>query len=244
MSHLFTKSRRRIHPFAAAGSLLTAALAVVSVPNDVRAADLAIKAAPAPVYNWSGCYVGINAGGGMSASNFTDNNDPTDGNGSANHTDFLGGGQAGCNLQMGTVVGGLEGDFDYFHGNPNFFNNTNGPPGVQQSLTTSYLATVRPRLGIAADRNFAYLTGGVAFANASYSDNNLTAGGIASASRMLTGWTAGAGWEYAMTQNWTFKLEYLWASFPTMSAGNTPLAFTGTADLNVQVLRVGANFKF
>jgi len=203
-----------------------------------------MKAPPEPVYSWTGCYAGANLGAGTSGSNFTDTNDPTDGNGSANAVGFAGGGQAGCNLQIRTMVFGLEGDFDYFRSNPNFFNNTNGLPGVQQSLTTNYLATVRPRVGIAADRNFAYITGGVAFANASYTDNNLTAPGVASVSRTLTGWAVGAGWEHAFSPMWTLRVEYLFASFPAMSAVNTTVPFTATADLTVQVLRAGVNFKF
>ncbi len=71
-----------------------------------------------------------------------------------------GGAQAGCNFQSGTLVYGLEGDFDYFHTNPQFNNNTNtlangNAFAISQSLTTNFLATVRPRIGIAADRNLA-----------------------------------------------------------------------------------------
>jgi opacity protein-like surface antigen len=72
---------------------------------------------------------------------------------------------------------GLEGDFDYFHSNPNFSNNTNTlsdgttPFTIAQSLTTDFLATVRPRIGVAADRNLAYITGGAAFTRVSYTES-------------------------------------------------------------------------
>jgi outer membrane immunogenic protein len=65
------------------------------------------------------------------------------------------------------------------------------------------------------------------------------------------GWTVGAGWEYAFADRWTFKLEYLFASFPTTSGlgaiadtagGTNPLH--GSADLVIQTLRAGVNFKF
>ena len=83
---------------------------------------------------------------------------------------------------------------------------------------------MRPRIGIAADRNFAYITGGVAFTKAnyteSYSRRQCAAGiGIASASKFLTGWTAGAGWEYALTDHWLFRFEYLFAAFPNDERG-------------------------
>lgn len=246
MSFRLTKARPPSLELTLAACLFAAALPLPCFSSAAAAADMTMpmKAPPAPVYNWSGCYVGANLGGGTSGSNFTDTNDPLDGDGSANNIGFIGGGQVGCNFQTGMLVLGLEGDFDSFRSNPGFFNNTNGSLGVQQSLTTNYLATVRPRLGIAADRNFAYITGGVAFANASYTDNNLTASGVASASQTLTGWAAGAGWEYAFADRWTVRAEYLIAGFPTMSAVNTVVPFTGTADLTVQVLRAGVNFKF
>jgi outer membrane immunogenic protein len=235
------------------------------------AADLPTKAPQPPAYSWSGCYVGINGGAGASASNFNTGvgvggyltgTDPAtvdaDGSGSANDTRAVGGGQLGCNWQSNTVVFGLEGDFDYFRSNTNFVNNTDtlaaGTPfSVGQSLTTDDLATVRPRLGIAADRNFAYITGGVAFTRASYTETySDAAGGLgsASAAKFLTGWTAGAGWEYAWTDHWTIKFEYLFAGFPTTSAsgvitgpgGSNPLS--GSGDLVIQTARAGVNFKF
>ena len=73
---------------------------------------------------------------------------------------MLGGGQLGCNWQTGTLVLGLEGDFEFVRSKPNYNNNTNtlasgAAFSITQSLTTNYLATVRPRIGIAADRNLA-----------------------------------------------------------------------------------------
>ena len=212
--------------------------------STAHAADMAMptKASPAPVYQWTGCYVGGNVGGGTSGTNFGSIVDPgtylgiadaatvsADGSGSRNNLAVPAGGQLGCNWQTGTFVVGLEGDLDYFHSNPNINNNTaatgislaNGSPvGITQKLTTNFLATVRPRFGIAADRNFAYITGGVAFTSVNYaetySDGNPAPGpgaSFASASRSLVGWTAGAGWEYAFADHWTVRAEYLIAVF-------------------------------
>ena len=156
---------------------------------------------------------------------------------------------------------GVEGDFDYYRSNSNFLNNTNSlaPPastpfGVGQSLKTDYLATIRPRIGIAADRDFGYVTGGVAFTEAHYSENYSDgAGGIglATASKFLTGWTAGAGWEHAWFEHWTFRVEYLFAGFGTTSAAGLIIGpagasnpLHGSGDLIIQVARAGVNFKF
>ena len=227
---------------------------------------------PAPVYQWTGCYFGINGGAGASSSNFDANVGtgtyltgriprrwaPTE-VGRRTRPNSIGGGQVGCNWQTNTVVFGVEGDFDYFHSNSNFYNNTDTlADGVTtfvagQSLSTNYLATVRPRIGIAADRNFAYITGGVAFTEANYTVSYADAAGAAgsaSASKSLTGWVVGAGWEHAFADHWTLRFEYLFSSFPSTSAsgtitgpgGTNPLS--GSGDLVIQVARAGMNYKF
>jgi len=238
------------------------------------ASPMANKAAAAspPPYQWTGCYAGANGGVGAASSNFNTTVAPgtylgaadaatvsQDGSGSHNNSNALGGGQLGCNWQVGTIVVGLEGDYDYFRNTSAFYNNTNAPltNGASfvtgESLTSSFLATVRPRLGIAADRNFAYVTAGVAFSAAdyteSYADATPAAGG-ASVSKNLTGWVAGAGWEYAWTDHWIVRLEYLYAAFPNTTLNGTITTvgasnpFHGSADLTLQVVRGGLNFKF
>jgi len=277
MSDRLDLSRRR--------QSLWLAVCLIALPSigtsTAHGADMSMpmKALPAPVYNWTGCYVGGNVGAGTSGTNFGAVVDPgtylgaadaatvsADGSGSRNNLGVPAGGQLGCNWQTGTFVLGVEGDFDYFHSNPNINNNTpntgislaNGSPvAITQTLTTNYLATIRPRFGIAADRNLAYITGGVAFTSVNYaetySDSNAAPGpgaGAASASRSLVGWTAGAGWEYAFADHWTVRAEYLIAGFPTTDALGTIVAPGGTntlhgsADLLVQLLRAGVNFKF
>ena len=52
----------------------------------------------------------------------------------------------------------------------------------------------------------------------SYSDGRRRGIGIASASKLLTGWIAGAGWEYALADHWLIRFEYLFAAFPKMNA--------------------------
>jgi outer membrane immunogenic protein len=263
--------------------LCACAAAVLALPQAAAAADLPVKAPPAAAYNWTGCYVGVNGGAGASGSDFKSTVSPGthfapdgsaeivagSGTGSANDSNYMLGGQAGCNWQVRTFVFGLEGDLDYFHSHPGFANNTNtltdgSSFDLSQTLKTDYLATIRPRVGIAADRSLAYITGGAAFTNVNYSQTyfDVPSGGIpasitspgtgsASASKELVGWVAGAGWEYAWSEHWTFKLEYLFAGFSSTSAsGNiidtagktSPLQ--GSSDLTIQSARAGINFKF
>jgi outer membrane immunogenic protein len=275
MSNLLSKMRLSAHRSPLGASLFTAILALTFGSTAAVAADLTLKTPEAPAYQWSGCYLGFNIGGGAGGTNFTSTVDAGthllgadpglvagSGQGGANADGLLAGGQAGCNWQAGTLVWGLEGDFDYFHSNPNFSNNTNTlsngvtPFTISQSLTTDFLATVRPRVGIAADRNFAYITGGAAFTRVgyteSYADGAVPAGiGAATASKYLAGWTAGAGWEYAFAAHWTVRAEYLFVGFPKTSAlgaitdaGGGTNTLHGSSDLTIQLIRAGLNFKF
>jgi outer membrane immunogenic protein len=251
------------------------ALSTPILVSDAAAADLPLKAAPAvAAFNWTGCYVGVNGGGAASGSSFasvvdpgTHLVDPADlatanafGTGSANDPGFIGGGQAGCNLQTGAFVIGIEGDWEYFGSNPTF-NNPNGTlttgdtVSVTQSLKTSSLATIRPRLGIVSDRTLIYATGGAAFAKVSYTQTYAetlnSAVGAATSSTTLVGWTVGAGWEWAWTDHVTVKTEYLFAKFPTTSALGGILdtagganVLHGSSDLTVQTARLGLNYRF
>lgn len=279
MSSPSKKARPPARKWLQAASLFAATLSVACRPNATVAADMAMpmKSPATPVYQWTGCYAGINGGGGAGSSDFTNSvgaGDPAtawlkgldpgevsnDGTGSANNSFWLGGAQVGCNWQSGTVVVGLEGDYDTFRSTSAFFNNTNTLPTsgnafvIGESLKSDYLATVRPRVGIAADRNFAYITGGVAFSNANYAISYSDAGGgvgSASVSKQLTGWVAGAGWEYALADHWTLRFEYLYAAFPKVTATGfitgpaaTPNPLSGTANLVLQDARAGLNFKY
>jgi outer membrane immunogenic protein len=170
----------------------------------------------------------------------------------------MAGGQLGCNLQSGLFAFGVEGDVDYFRTSPNVTTtgtlSTGDTFAITNALTTHGLATVRSRFGIVSDRTLIFLTGGAAFTRAtlaqSYADT-LGAAGSSSMSTSWIGWTAGAGVEYAWTDHWSIKGEYLFASFPSKTfltgiadpAGGTNLLH-GAADLTIQAVRLGLNYKF
>src|SRR5438045_8378186 len=91
----------------------------------VMAADLPMQTkatvAAAPVFSWTGCYLGVHAGGGLMTSANVE--------GTLNGKGGLAGGQAGCNYQDGNWVFGVEGE-GYWSGikttnasstNPNVF---------------------------------------------------------------------------------------------------------------------------
>ncbi|HLN10968.1 MAG TPA: outer membrane beta-barrel protein [Xanthobacteraceae bacterium] len=211
----------------------TAALIAAAAVSPARAADLAVKApiAPAVTFSWTGCYIGANGGGSSDDSHFTTSvdpgthlNNPADlaAIGAAGTTSLLDGGafvggEAGCNWQTGQFVAGLEGDFDYhLIASTPLINGTgtlaNGSTfAFIDSMRINWLATVRPRVGLAVDRNLFYVTGGVAFSNVTltqtYNDTFNNAVGSSALSKTLTGWAVGGGWEVAFEQHVSFKIE-------------------------------------
>jgi outer membrane immunogenic protein len=248
-------------------------------PNAATAAEQHAKSqAPAAIaegksstVNWSGCYGGINGGGAASGSDLTSSvnagtylSDPTDiaavakiGSGSINDSRFVGGGQVGCNFQSGKLVFGIEGDWDSL--GTKAASTTSGllvsgdSFSITNSVTANWLATIRPRVGVAAGSSFIYVTGGVAFANfgftQAYSDT-VGATGSASTSRTQTGWTLGTGFETMWTTNWSIKVDYLFAKFGAINGTGEIVSTTatsnglqGSADLTVQTVRIGLNYK-
>jgi outer membrane immunogenic protein len=182
-----------------------------------------------PAYNWSGFYLGVNGGGGFGRSNWT----------TTNNFDVSGGligGTAGYNWQTGQVVFGLEGDVDW----SGIRGRTNGvvcPLGCQTENT--WLATVRGRLGYSFDRFMPYVTGGVAFG-----DIKATIPAFAGATRTETGWTVGAGIEFAIYMNWTAKAEYLYVDLGKFSCGIACGAVTNDVTFHSNIARAGVNYRF
>jgi outer membrane immunogenic protein len=212
-----------------------------------QAADLPRRPVPAPVapvayappvYNWSGFYVGGNIGAGFADSSWTD---PFSGaHDTFNKSGFIGGGQVGANVQFNALVLGIEGDFDWTG------LKASGHDSVGDAINTNtqWTSTVTGRVGVAFDRLLAYGKGGVAFAHDNDSLNTI-GGAAASASLTRTGWTAGAGLEYAFAPNWSAKIEYDYLGFGSETV-NFPAAVipSTSASLNIQEVKAGINFKF
>jgi len=185
-------------------------------------------------YDWSGFYLGVNAGRGW----VNDKNRPTctDSAGVVNgplceivpgskmdSSSFIAGGQVGYNLQWQSLVVGIETDYQgadlrnsvVINGPFKFF----GTPGTVGSTFSASerlnsLGTVRARLGVAVDRLLIYGTAGLAYSPLSlHSDLTLSgAGGFtfpASDQVLKLGWTVGGGIEMAVADSWTFKVEGL-----------------------------------
>jgi outer membrane immunogenic protein len=239
---------------AAGGQALAADLPQPMAPPPPRAPSTYVPTT-APGYNWGGVYFGINGGYDLGYSNWSDPNNPgATSSGSFSPSGALVGGTLGGNYQMGQFVLGIEGDVDY-----SFLKGSVSPTslycGVGSCQTSeNWLATARGRIGYAFDRILLYGTGGGAFGNIIASDSSPGLTGTQSTS--VFGWTAGAGIEAALSQNWTAKIEYLYVSLGNGSCNTAgpcgtyaigPLAGTTVNDsvsLKENLVRAGINYKF
>ncbi len=194
-----------------------------------------------PVYNWTGIYFGGHLDAGNAGSSWSDSITDT-GTGNFSSWGFLGGAQVGGNIQFNRLVLGVEGDFSW----TSIKNKGTDPGGNALSTNVPWTSTVTGRVGAAFDRLLLYGKGGLALAQDQSSITD-TLGFSSSTSLMRTGWTAGAGLEYALDRNWSAKLEYDYLGFGSQALNfNTPAlgSVTSNATLNVQEVKAGINFRF
>jgi outer membrane immunogenic protein len=169
--------------------ILLASVAALGLAGTASAADLAVRAPVvyAPVFTWTGCYLGVNGGWIGSDESYRSHYDtwlaPTaadlaviaDTNNSYGPQDSAGtvGGQFGCQSQIGNWVIGGEWDWNYsgltednlwvWNDPNNFFANVNSFT-QRTHKEFDWFSTVRARLGLAWDRVLVYATGGFAYA--------------------------------------------------------------------------------
>lgn len=179
-------------------------------------------------------------------------------------------------------VAGFETDFDWSDISGNGSTPTSVVFGQNQatlnaSQKVAWFGTLRARVGyLAAPDLLLFATGGLAYGRvnesasivlppgASNSQGNFgsgyACGGIygdatcftGSASRVSTGWTAGAGTEYRLNRNASVKLEYLYVnlgsgSFPLVAAhpgALNPSVLNASGDAAFNLVRAGLNYRF
>jgi outer membrane immunogenic protein len=239
---------------SAALSALLVGMSVGAQAADLGPAPAPLYKAPpavAPPFSWTGFYIGGNVGAGWN--NGTVSDTLLGGTWSTNdNATFVGGGQVGANYQFGGgFVAGIEGDFDWFANNNNSV--TVLGTTVQGSNNGRWLTTLTGRLGYAVDRVLFYGKGGGAWVGS----NNFTVTNVATGTSLSvannntnTGWTAGAGIEWAFYNNWTARVEYDFVGLQNTSF-TVPAAFPvvggdvfTTHNRDIQLVTVGVNYLF
>jgi outer membrane immunogenic protein len=188
---------------------------------------------------------------------------------------FTGGAQAGYNWSSGKVVYGFEFDFNWLGQSKsqtsvvqyqNANNNNLRTLTSMDSADSSWLVTIRPRLGfMATEKTLVFATAGLAFGNPKVGNSttifNPNSGlfqglySLPASKQIQTGWVLGAGVEYAWSNTMSLKGEYQYVNFdnPTLyGPNNSPQnfgelvgsTFVLNSSTKTNILRVGLNWKF
>lgn len=224
--------------------------------GSASAADLAVKApraAPVPLYNWTGCYIGGNAGGAWNRMDtirlFTDPAIPAYLDyGRETESGFIGGGQVGCDFQTTNWVFGVQAEFDFggVKGSHNILN----LPGFTEQNNLQQIYTVAGRIGYLwtpqvltygkvgvayfQNRNQVFFPGGAVFESSKFTDPGILAGG---------------GIEWMFAPNWSVFAEgnYIWTQDDAAHDYVTPAGIPSEVINNRQRIvtgLVGINYKF
>lgn len=230
-------------------TILIASTIALTGLSSANAADAIQYEEPTPVstvsaFSWAGGYLGGQVGYGWGKSTFTDPNFSA----SLKPDGFLGGLYAGYNFAVSeNVILGIDGDITY----NNLKDGTSEDLGgifVGADSKLRWSGAVRARAGYAIDRFLPYIAGGIAFGSVKnsgfidlFGDNF-----YAAQSKTLTGWTIGAGVDYAATDNLILRVEYRYTDYgrKDFSGSNELFSFDTGNKLKTNEIRVGLAYKF
>ena len=250
-----------------------AASAVLGIAPVASAADLPVKSPVTPVaalHNWTGFYFGLNAGygwGGSAGNSVTVVSDPV--GVFTGYTGFhypnlspngaIGGGQIGYNYQTGNWVWGVVADFQF--SNMKKSGQTDVPafgPFLENfqghSASIDWFGTARGRVGWAFNQFLPYVSGGLAYGKVSstlsvFAPTTLfTLSGANDSTR--TGWTVGGGFEYAVNNNVSLGVDYIYMDLghDTVTATNQnlfafPVVLSMDNHFTANIVRAVMNFR-
>lgn len=234
---------------------------------------------PAP--HWSGVYLGSSVGNAQgqaksdaataidAAVSYFTPPDPEQiaavADGTVSQSSLSGGIFAGFGKQYGNLYLGVETSVNSLHfdetrtASATYLSNSDGTFTNALSVKADWQASLRGRVGFVYDRWLAYVTGGAAVTqirlDASFYDDFLGAGasGRDSGKQTKLGWVAGLGGEYALSQRWMIRGEYLYADYGKVETASTVInpAFPllanrleNSADFKTQTLSVGMGYRF
>ena len=226
--------------------ILFAGIATLALVGAVSAADLPrkmpVKAVPpAPMWNWTGFYLGGFYGTSVSHSRATSTAHPNDTN--VNDIGFALGGTAGYNWQFNpNWLIGIEGDIGWL--GTNFqFTDYNDRTNLMVGSKMDGFATARARFGYVTGPSLIYATGGGAWVRVR--DTFGVPGAPTELTSTRSGWTVGGGIETKLTQSWTTKTEYLYIDVGSNDfATNASGGGIATVKNSAHVLKTGFNYQF
>jgi outer membrane immunogenic protein len=237
-------------------STLLAAVTLVALGTPAFAADLGRFRSPAisPLYDWSGSYVGLQAGYSRDHQDYAERGyGDLEGENYYTHDSvsaFVGGGHAGYNFQRGRLVYGIEGDLEYDAAR-NTVEYQNDDWGYEAKMGLQ--GSARLRLGYAFDHLLVYGTAGLAVGEFSFksicdwcglfSESGATESGSMHQTRV--GWTAGAGLQYALNDRLSVRTEYRYTDFGSQTEDVSEFwddPYRDTFSLTSHSVRLGVSY--
>lgn len=166
----------------------------------------------------------------------------------------IGGGQIGYNYQMGHFVLGVEGEISASGVGGHVLLHPFGASGDLNS-EVDWVGTLTGRIGVVFHNDtLFYVKGGVAWDEYKYklsTVNPFAAGIYPSKTDSRTGWVLGFGTEYAISPQWSAKIEYNYIDFGTERVGfaqgtgdeGVTGPFSTEVDQSLHVFKIGINHK-
>lgn len=216
---------------------LLAGVAGVSVMSSAFAADLIISE-PAPAVgvvstsgNWDGVFVGAFAGYGWGTLTTEDGYLGDVAGTEYEPKGWQVGVAAGVNFTVSeAIVAGLVADIAWSDLGGDFV-------GGDLTSKTDWQGSIRGRLGFDGGAFLPYVTGGLAFANNTLTDNVT----LDEDTQTHIGWTLGAGVEFAVAENVSLDLQYRYSDFGKKTYD---LAVPTDYSLTSHAVTAGINFRF
>jgi outer membrane immunogenic protein len=212
------------------GAIALAAVAALATTDVATAADLddgTPTPAHSPAFDWSGTYLGVQAG--------LDWNRALTPPFAATESGLIAGLYGGVNWQMdSSFVVGLDASI-------NWDNARGGDPTAPaaNSAGPTWKGFMRGRAGVAIDNILIYASaGGVAMGYTA------SVTGFSAGTATPWGWTAGAGVEISMSDGWVGRIDYAYQDFGTFTlAGSAPVGGS-TVSLTASTLTFGIARKY
>ena len=224
--------------------------AMIGLPIAAQAADVPARPVyrqppppPAIMATWTGCYVGGNLGAGWSDKSFQDNVNDYGGHTASG---FVGGGQIGCDYQIGRFLFGIQGmgEWTNAHGS-----NTWLLGGNVNITDVRWFSTLTGRIGFVQTASFLlYGKGGGAWVGDQHQITNAAGTVLWTANPTRGGWTGGVGLEWMFAPNWSTFIEYDYLGFGSSTFAFAPAAggvyFPISVKQNINMVLVGVNYRF
>jgi opacity protein-like surface antigen len=239
--------------------LVLAAAAAVASSSLASAQEMPLRAfPPAPVLDpWTGFFVGGNIGGGIGNKQLYDIFPTPDFalDANTNVGGWVGGFQYGYNYQVGWLVVGAEGNFDWSGINSKFDCFTFGDQKC--TINSEWFGTGVGRVGATIGPALIFVDGGAAFTRDTLTDVATVAGSRAgvpalpgdlfSGSQIRPGWTIGGGVEYMLSHNWSVRADYNFMNFgerPITLVDGLGNFFPEEVKQTIQLITVGFDYRF